>query len=346
MKILYIGQKIEKTNSGADVVNRRNQFLLEDILGTDNVLYIPIYPKNGFWNKYYFGITKSVLQRIKRVIELNKITHVFISQSISGRAAWYVKQHFPEIRVITFFHNVESDYADEYFRVKGIKTLPFYCRAKAMERKSVRFSDSLITLNRRDSERLYEIYKRSSSLELPTSFEDEFDYEKCMMLQARSDMSIDYLFVGVAFFPNIQGVQWFIDNVMPKVQGHLYVVGKGMDKVQFNNLSERIHVLGFVDDLSAFYYRAKVVISPIFYGAGMKTKTAEALMYGRTVIGTTEAFEGYDIDNRCMRVANDTNVYLLELNNSPKGYNSYSRQNFLENHETNALKQRMTKLLC
>lgn len=43
-----------------------------------------------------------------------------------------------------------------------------------------------------------------------------------------------------------------------------------------------------------WYLAAKVVIAPIFDGSGMKTKVAEALMYGKRVIGTTEAFSGYE----------------------------------------------------
>ena len=38
----------------------------------------------------------------------------------------------------------------------------------------------------------------------------------------------------------------------------------------------------------------KVVIAPIFDGSGMKTKVAEALMYGKRIIGTREAFSGYE----------------------------------------------------
>lgn len=58
----------------------------------------------------------------------------------------------------------------------------------------------------------------------------------------------------------------------------------------------KVQVHDFADDLSLFYDAADFVISPIFLGSGMKTKTGEALMHGKAVLGTTEAFEGYDID--------------------------------------------------
>ena len=41
---------------------------------------------------------------------------------------------------------------------------------------------------------------------------------------------------------------------------------------------------------------AALVIAPIFDGSGMKTKVAEALMHGKHVVGTPEAFSGYAAD--------------------------------------------------
>ena len=68
---------------------------------------------------------------------------------------------------------------------------------------------------------------------------------------------IDYLFVGVSFFANVEAVQWFINNVMPMVDGHFHVVGKGMNKALFHNVTNRVHIHGYVDDLSDYYYRAR-----------------------------------------------------------------------------------------
>ncbi|HSF13623.1 MAG TPA: glycosyltransferase, partial [Erythrobacter sp.] len=50
---------------------------------------------------------------------------------------------------------------------------------------------------------------------------------------------------------------------------------------------------GAVDDLSPWYAGAALVIAPILSGSGMKTKVAEALMHGKRVAGTSEAFVGY-----------------------------------------------------
>ncbi len=347
MKILYIGLKIDNTSGGAEVVNQRNQKLLEDIAGKENLVYIAPHIRN-LCAKFVFGITGKFLQKVGDTLSDGTFTHVFVSQSLLGRVTGYVARKFPEIKVVTFFHNIEIDYARAFLKVQGVKKAPFYLATMLWERCSVRYSDKLITLNGRDSRRLAEIYGKQSDLELPTSFEDKFNADKCTATAVSTDNVIDYLFVGVAFFPNIQGVQWFIDQVLPNVPGNFYVVGKGMDAVAFKNLSARIHIYGYVPDLSDFYYRAKMVVSPIFSGAGMKTKTAEALMYGKTIIGTPEAFEGYDIDERCMILANNRQEFIDGIRVSfPQNnvVNMAARKLFIQKYSTSNKRLKLKEIL-
>lgn len=217
-----------------------------------------------------------------------------------------------------------------------MRALFYYLRIKFWETITCKYSDKFITLNQRDSQLLKKYYNKQSTIQLPTSFVDKFNVIKAKETILNTKEEITYLFVGVSFFPNIEGVQWLLDNVMPYVDGVLYVIGKGMDHVQFNNLNERVKILGFVDDLSEYYYHAKCVVSPIFSGAGMKTKTAEALMYGKTIIGTTEAFEGYDIDNHCMFCCNTKEEFIDTMNalnsREPQYINNASRELFEEKY--------------
>jgi hypothetical protein len=204
------------------------------------------------------------------------------------------------------------------------------------ERYTCRYVDKLITLNARDTRRLAEVYGRTSSAELPMSFTDVYDIQRAKALDKGKDSEITYLFVGIAFFPNIEGIQWFITNVFPHVPGRLVIAGKGMDQVAFQDLTERVSILGYVDDLSQLYYSARFVVSPIFSGAGMKTKTAEALMYGKTIIGTEEAFEGYIESPQSMHLCMTKEQWvetisrlLLEVTSN---INTISRSVFVKNY--------------
>lgn len=330
MNILYIGNKIDKITSGADAINQRNQLLFE--MNNLNVDYYPLPRNLSIISKLTFGITNSYIKIIFSKLISKKYTHVFVSHSLYGRITQKIKSKFPDIVIVGFFHNIESYYAKEFRKVNGIKKIPFQILTNFWERKYSRSIDKSIVLNERDAKLLEKIYQRKPNLILPTSFKDSFI--ETNIINTISDKEIiDYLFVGVNFFGNIQGIQWFIDNVLPKIPGKLYIIGKGMDKVNWNNLSQRIVVKGYVEDLSYYYLRSKIVISPIFYGGGMKTKTAEALMYGKIILGTKEAFEGYEIDPKFMYQCNTAKDFINRiLTNRNPIFNIDSRNHFLKNY--------------
>ena len=175
----------------------------------------------------------------------------------------------------------------------------------------------------------------SSNIILPISCEDKFLPERIITTDNQHKI---FLFVGVAFFANINGIEWFMDKVLPNVKGKLIIVGKGMEQYKDRWQSDRVEVHGFVEDISEFYYKSSVVIAPIFVGGGMKTKTAEALMYGKTIVGTKEAFEGYIKDNRAMIECNTDEEFIFSLNTiNNVGFNNISREIFINNYSNESL---------
>jgi glycosyltransferase involved in cell wall biosynthesis len=103
------------------------------------------------------------------------------------------------------------------------------------------------------------------------------------------------LFVGGTFYANRAGIEWFVREVVPQIELPIYIVGRGFEALKEElEIPGKVVVVGAVDSLADWYRQAFFVIAPIFSGSGMKTKVAEALMYGKKVIGTPEAFSGYD----------------------------------------------------
>lgn len=294
MKLLYVGPKIDKIQTGGDSVNKRNEDLLREIFAEYFDVYYITDPTNTVFDKlrgYLGGITKKNIIEISDIISRKNIECVFLSQSFYGKLCKEIRKKYPSIKVITFYHNIETHYAKEYVRTSGLTHYPFYLLATYNEKQTIKYSDFKFVLNERDSLLMHNIYGVVSDFQLPVSYQDAFDNNK---IKINPNNPIKILFVGTAFFGNIPGIQFFVNEVMPNINAELLIVGKGMEdyKVQLER-SKSIQVFGFVDDLSSLYYDASVIIAPIFSGGGMKTKIAEALMYGKTVIGTKEAFEGY-----------------------------------------------------
>ncbi len=240
------------------------------------------------------GLSMHITSVIFRLIKKEKIEIVFLSSSRYGKLARKIKKRFPHIRIAIFFHNIEKQYVVEEYRVNpSLKNKLISHVTVYNERMSCLYGDYFIVLNQRDQLLLKSYYNIESTFLLPTTFIDKYDPTKKRTIDIEHTFTI--LFVGFAFFANIEGVTWFIENICPALRNYrLQIVGSGMD-TKFTS-SNNIEVHGFVDDLADFYYNADLVILPIFSGGGMKTKTAEALMYGCPIVGTKEAFEGYELD--------------------------------------------------
>lgn len=308
--ILYIGDNPNKTANGGDWVNQRNILALKEIYSENFYIY-PVKCKNSittFLNltrNYMLGLSPTIVKDIIRYIGINNIQSVFLATSKFGKLAQYLKQRFPNIKIYIFFHNIEKKYTAEEFRVTpSLKNWLIYQVTKYNEKRACKFGDKLIVLNERDNSLLNQVYGLKADLQLPTTFIDKYN-PNLKQITSKPAEQFTLLFIGFAFFANIEGIKWFIENVLPDLRNcKLQIVGNGMDKIFTSNKNIEVH--GYVEDLATFYYNTDAVILPIFSGGGMKTKTAEALMYGCPIIGTKEAFEGYELD--CSRIGGVANT--------------------------------------
>jgi hypothetical protein len=300
-KIVYIGPKVEKIATGATVVHWRNEMVLKGLFNESFIKFELNYSHNIFskiFKKLFLypsDLSPFKMVQCKKIIKKIKPKWIFLCSSQYGRLIQYIKKCYPRATIITYFHNIEKKYARDYLNVKKPQTLLFYFLCWFNEYKAVKYSDICICINKRDSELMKTIYNREGDLIIPVSIDDTIiddNIKKISWLYSRI-YSRKALFVGSNFFGNTQGLLWFIKNVLPFVDMKLQIVGSGMSKAFVQ--TEKTEVYDFVDDLSSFYFAADFIILPIISGSGMKTKTAEALMYGKAIIGTKEAFEGYDL---------------------------------------------------
>ena len=184
------------------------------------------------------------------------------------------------------------------------------------------------------------MYGRKSDFILPITFDDSFSLEKTVTNYKR-----EILFLGSLFSPNQISIEWFMQKVLPNLKDiQLNIVGKGFEtKKKEYEKYRNVNVIGSVPQLDNYYYRHSAVVLPIKYGAGMKVKTAEAMMYGRRIFATDEALEGYDVGNisgitRC----NKANEFADAINHyfdqeDLKSYEPEVRRCFKENFETSCL---------
>ena len=306
MKTLLITKNIEgNTIGGRELLSQTNRQSLSKIL-LNNLEVFEVNQFKKLTHKkildvpkgYIDGMSKSIIKNILEVISCGEFKQIFIDGSNFGSLAKAIKKVFPELKIVTFFHNSECQFFFKAFVSKpSIHTAGVFFANYFAEKFSVNYSDTRICLNKRDSEFLFKVYKKRATHISSLCMKDEFKEDDLMNKNSHIGNNSDsrfLLFVGGNFYANINGIKWFLEKVAPLVTIKIKVVGRGLEELKPFGDQTNVEIVGEVSDLSAWYLSCMCVVAPIFSGSGMKTKVAEALMYGRKVIGTEESFTGYE----------------------------------------------------
>ncbi|MEJ0084612.1 MAG: TIGR03087 family PEP-CTERM/XrtA system glycosyltransferase [Pseudomonadota bacterium] len=107
------------------------------------------------------------------------------------------------------------------------------------------------------------------------------------------------VFTGVMdYWPNVQGVQWFADAVLPLIQqsvpGVRFVIVGSKPTEDVLRLKQRpgIEVTGFVEDVRSYVADAALCVVPLKIARGLQNKVLEAMAMGKAVICTSQSLEG------------------------------------------------------
>ena len=116
-----------------------------------------------------------------------------------------------------------------------------------------------------------------------------------------SKTSMRLLFVGnMSYGPNAQGVDRFIENIFPLIKENLpkvelHLVGGCNQQNYLDKWSKiaGVKYMGFVDDLQQEYEQTRVIVVPIYGGAGTNIKVLEAMQMNRPCVTTIYGVRGF-----------------------------------------------------
>jgi glycosyltransferase involved in cell wall biosynthesis len=164
-------------------------------------------------------------------------------------------------------------------------------------------SNVVLTISEYEKEVLNKEFPDTKVIIMPT-----FIYDRTFPLgrECPFEERKDILFVGGFLHnPNIDGVAWFVKDILPLIQEKLpdvvfNVIGSGAPPEIKSLESKNVRILGYVSEgeLEEYYLNSRLVVAPLRFGAGVKGKIIEAIAYGLPVVTTPIGAEGIqDQDN-------------------------------------------------
>ena len=350
-KILFISNEIKVENiGGREKLTKLNFKLLKEIF-KKNFFFYSLKKKKI---KNFFdillavtgnidGVTNKKILEINKIIKKNNIKYIFLDGSNLGKISR--KLYSKNVKIITFCHNVESNFFLQKFKIfKNLRNFYIFFVNYVSEFQATLFSDYFIFLNKRDQKMMINYYsKKINSFIIPMSMSDEFKHHKNKINKNKF-----VIFAGSNFYANINGIRWYIDNVVPFINIKTYFIGKNLKQVNFTRNS-KIIFKGYVKNLSAWYKKSLFVVAPILDGSGMKTKVAESLMHGKFIIGSKEAFVGYEkfenkIGKKCVSEKDFINTINIFSKKKHFNYSPNLRKIYIKNYSDLSMKNHFQKL--
>ncbi len=344
---------------------------------------------------YFPPISRKELEAVRKKLQTGEYSHVFFDGSHFGTIVKYVKHK--GVRTICFFHNCEYDYIEVRFgQGKSLKKNIYKRLIAKQEGLAAKYADCNIVFTKRDAERIKELYSVKLPEIIPLTLPDSYQKtakQPTSTINTTSTANIastvnttstaniastvnttsiandsrykkKCLLFGPLGQANEEAFGWFVNNVSPYLHCKTLVAGKGFEvyKEQWN--SNKVAVQGYVEDIAQLYEQVDCVAIPLLSGGGMKIKTAEAMMFGKTIFGTDEAFVGYELDfqkvgGRCnsadefIKKINDfLEQNCVELNpqkqnllKQENSFNTYSRQTYEEKYSLQASEKAFGEIL-
>jgi glycosyltransferase involved in cell wall biosynthesis len=240
------------------------------------------------------------------------------------------------IKVIVRAHNIEHQIWSSMAEKTPILLKRWYFNQLSKQLKRYEITqlnkvDGIISITEEDAIFFQQFEPKVLTTAIPTAVKTNFP---------PTDYSLsDFYFLGAMDWkPNIEGVQWFLDDVIPEgLKGtQFFLGGKGLQKKQYSH-PDVVNV-GEVENAIDFISQHGICIIPMHSGSGLKIKLLENMAMGKPIITTTEGVRGVDVEHeKQVLIADDPDefrelMYRLHLDKKLRKKLGTSSKNFIENN--------------
>jgi glycosyltransferase involved in cell wall biosynthesis len=137
--------------------------------------------------------------------------------------------------------------------------------------------------------------------------------------QGAVDEETVLFFGAMNYYPNSEGVLFFLRQVLPKLKlarpgVRFRIVGQRPPQEITTFCDPAVEIVGYVDDIRKEIARAAAVVVPLRIGGGTRLKILEAMAMGKAIVSTPIGAEGIDlVDGRDVLLGADEDALALHL---------------------------------
>lgn len=278
----YVDLIYFKAEGESDYIPENNNIKVIESFKVDNKgRFLSVFQRPWLYPIFSVRYKKELAKRLRSFAKKKEYDLVFLDHSQS----FIYGSIFKDVPKILMSHDVIYQRVS---RSSG-KLSAMWCK-RTEQRMMKQDNASIFTFSTKDQSILKETYGLDSFV--TSGSVDELVYDTSC-----TEISDNCVFFGQwVRKDNSDGLDWFLDNVYPKVSSHYNykIIGRGLSdeiKEKISKLND-VEYLGFVDNPYPIIANARAVISPLFTGAGVKFKVLEAMACGTPVIGSDISFEG------------------------------------------------------
>jgi GT2 family glycosyltransferase/glycosyltransferase involved in cell wall biosynthesis len=261
---------------------------------------------------------------------------VLVGEYMARNQDKWLKENAPYIdRIYLHRPHIAEQLLDSLERMKPKPPIIFFGHdlhyLRTQREQDVTADITLAKAAQKWQEREYAVFDRVDKIYYPSQIEVDEIHSKRPNLDVRaiplyvlpvtdsqayvSGARSDLLFVGgFNHPPNVDGISWFVAEVLPLVEAQcpgikLHIVGSNANDVVMSLATDTVIVHGYLSDqaLNELYAQVRQAIVPLRYGAGVKGKVLEAIQKNVPLVTTAVGAEGIPAAETVMNIA-DTAV--------------------------------------
>lgn len=241
--------------------------------------------------------SKAFKAKLAEVLESEKYDVVHLESLFLTPYVELIRQR-SDAKVVLRSHNVEHQIWERVAASTKSPLKRWYLKhlalaLKVYETAHLNDYDALVSITQNDAD-----YFRKNGCRKPL-YSIPFGVEVPPMVRRDCEPQSLFHLGSMDWLPNVEGVEWFLREVWPKVHEalpgvRLYLAGRKMPERLMKLQSEGVTVVGEVPDAMDFIATKQINVVPLLSGSGIRVKIIEAMAAGKAVVATTVGAQGID----------------------------------------------------